>query len=163
MARLQMDLLAGLSESEAGEVMTLGSRIDSRKGERLFSMGDPAERMFVLVNGWISLTLPMTIRGHEEEVLVEERLAGETLGWSGLIPPHRFTLNATAAADSELIAFTRSTLLEYFGKNPAVGHTVIRNVGSVIGHRLQIFQTMWVREMQRSVELRYSRLPEAPR
>lgn len=157
MAKPQTELLAGLSESEAGELMALGTQISVRKGERLFNMGEPADRMFLLVNGWISLTLPMTIRGQEEDVLVEERLAGETLGWSGLIPPHRFTLNATATADSDLIAFSRAPLLEHFKNHPPVAYTVVRNVGSVIGHRLQIFQTMWIREMQRSVELRYSR------
>jgi CRP-like cAMP-binding protein len=157
MAKPQTDLLAGLSESEAGTLMALGTRISVRKGERLFRMGDSADRMFLLVSGWISLTLPMTIHGQEEDVLVEERMAGETLGWSGLIPPHRFTLNATAAADSELIAFSRSPLLEHFKDHPTVAYTVVRNVGSVIGHRLQIFQTMWIREMQRSVELRFSR------
>ena len=157
MAKPQTDLLKGLSEAEASELMALGASITLRKDEVLFRMGEPADRMFLLATGWISLTVPMKIRGHEENVLVEERLAGETLGWSGLIPPHRFTLNATAVADSELIAFSRALLLEHFAAHPSVAYIVIRNVGSVIGHRLQIFQTMWVREMQRSVELRYSR------
>jgi hypothetical protein len=30
------------------------------------------------------------------------------------------------------------------------------NLASVIGQRLQLFQTMWLREMQRTVELRYA-------
>jgi CRP-like cAMP-binding protein len=158
MAKPQTDLFRGLSESEEAAILALGTKIHVAKDHALFRMGDPAEQMFLVLNGWISLTLPMKIRGHEENVLIEERLAGETLGWSGLIPPHRFTLNATgAAADSELIAFSRAALLAHFAANPAVAHSVMRNVGSVIGHRLQVFQTMWVREMQRSVELRYSR------
>ncbi len=39
---------------------------------------------------------------------------------------------------------------------PTVGYTVSRNVASVIGHRLEVFQTMWLREMQRVIELRYT-------
>jgi hypothetical protein len=30
---------------------------------------------------------------------------------------------------------------------------VARNVSAVVGQRLQVFQTMWLREMQRVVEL----------
>ena len=157
MAKPQTDLLKGLSETEASELMALGTTIKVPSGEVLFRMGDPADRMYLLVQGVISLTLPMKIRGSEENVLVEERLAGETLGWSGLIPPHRFTLNATAAADSELIALDRAPLLAHFAAHPSVAYTVVRNVGPVIGHRLPVFQTMWIREMQRSVETRYSR------
>ena len=37
-----------------------------------------------------------------------------------------------------------------------MGYTVTRNLAAVIGHRLEVFQTMWLREMQRVVELRYS-------
>ena len=108
------------------------------------------------MRGRIALTLPIQIRGGEEEVLVEETLPGETVGWSGLVPPHRFTLNATAAIDSELLGFPRASVLDHFAAHPAVGHTVTRNLAAVIGHRLQVFQTMWLREMQRVVEHRYS-------
>jgi hypothetical protein len=32
----------------------------------------------------------------------------------------------------------------------------MQNVASVVGQRLQVFQAMWLREMQRVVELRAS-------
>jgi hypothetical protein len=64
-------------------------------------------------------------------------------------------LKATAMVATELTAFPRRALLEHFAANPAVAFIVMRNVGSVIGHRLQVFQTMWTREMQRSVEHKY--------
>lgn len=156
MPNMQSDLLKGLTEAEANDLMALGTPVTVRTGETLFRLGEPADRMFLVVGGRITLTLPMKIRGSEEDVLVEERLSGETLGWSGLIPPHRFTLKATAAADSAVVAFSRASLLEHFAAHPAVAYTVVRNVGAVIGHRLQVFQTMWIREMQRTLEIRYS-------
>jgi CRP-like cAMP-binding protein len=153
---LQTDLLNGLSEPEAARVTALGDSITTAAGHVLFNLGEPADKVYLVLRGRIALTLPMQIRGGEQDVLVEERLAGETLGWSGLIPPHRFTLKASASVESELLAFPRVALLDYFSANPAVGYAVSRNVASVIGHRLEVFQTMWLREMQRVVELRYS-------
>ena len=35
----------------------------------------------------------------------------------------------------------------------AVGFTIAQNLAVVIGHRLHLFQTMWLREMQRAVEV----------
>jgi CRP-like cAMP-binding protein len=152
----QTDLMKGLSQDEAAQVMALGSKITVPVGGVVFDLGEHADRMFVVTSGRVTLTLPMQVRGAVEDVLIEERLAGETLGWSGLIPPHRFTLKATALVESELIAFPRASLLDHFASHPTVAYTVTRNVAAVIGRRYQVFQTMWLREMQRVVELRYS-------
>lgn len=156
MPRPQTDLLKGLTDDEAARVMALGTPLVLAAGDVLFRLGEPAERMFLIRSGRIHLSLPVAIRGKDEDVLIEERLAGETVGWSGLVPPHRFTLKAIAPVATELTAFARAALLEHFAANPTVAYAVTRNVGSVIGHRLQVFQTMWTREMQRSVELKYS-------
>jgi len=152
----QTELLKGLSPDEAAAVTALGVRFTVPAGQVLFSLGEAADRMYLVISGRVALTLPLNVGGTDEDVLVEERLAGETLGWSGLIPPHRFTLKASAVHACELIAFPRAALLDHFEDHPAVGYTVARNVASVMGHRLGVFQTMWLREMQRTVELRQS-------
>ncbi len=150
----QPELLRGLAPSEADAVMALGTRIPLKSGGVLFSLGDPAEAVYLITRGRVALTLPMQVLGHEQDIMVEERLPGETIGWSALIPPHRFTLKATAPLDTEVVSFSRAALIEYFGANPEVGYTVTRNVAAVMGQRLQVFQTMWLREMQRMVERR---------
>jgi CRP-like cAMP-binding protein len=97
----------------------------------------------------------MRVRGREEDVFVEERGPGQTVGWSALIPPYRFTLTATAALhEAEVITLARESLLKYFATNPTAGHKMALNLAVVVGHRLQLFQTMWLREMQRTVEVR---------
>jgi hypothetical protein len=35
-----------------------------------------------------------------------------------------------------------------------VGYAVTRNLAAVIGQRLQVFQAMWLREMQRVIDTR---------
>lgn len=156
MSSAQSDLLLGLSTQEAEALMAKGTGISLGSGRVLFDLGAPADSVYFLTRGRLRLTLPIEVRGEDRDVLIEERTVGETVGWSGLIPPHRFTLKATAAVDSELTAFSRTALVEHFAANPAVAYQVTRNIGSVIGHRLQVFQTMWVREMQRAVEQRYA-------
>lgn len=154
MTEVRPDLLAGLSHDEAEALLALGERVSLASSELLFRMGDEANTLYVVERGRIALTLPMQVFGQQEDVLVEERSPGQTVGWSALIPPYRFTLNARAPLETELIAFTRSALLDHFGREPVVGYIVTRNVASVIGQRLQVFQAMWLREMQRLVELR---------
>jgi CRP-like cAMP-binding protein len=154
MANDEPDLLKGVDPEEAARVRALGTRIRLTSGAVLFELGAPADSVFVVERGRVNLTLPMHIGGREQDVLVEERQPGETLGWSGLIPPHHFTLKAMAPLETEVTALPREALLAYLTAHPAVGFTVIRNLAAVIGERLHIVQAMWLREMQRVVELR---------
>jgi CRP-like cAMP-binding protein len=150
------DLLKGLSPEDAKEVLALGKRLLLSSGSELFHLGQDADALHVIQRGRLKLTLPMQVRGHEEQVQVEERTPGQTVGWSALIPPYRFTMTATAPLETEVVTLSRETLLAYFAAHPAVAYTISLNLASVIGQRLQLFQAMWLREMQRTVELRYA-------
>ncbi len=149
------ELLNELSSVEVEQVLALGTRLIVPSGTSLFRLGDPADRLFLTERGRIRLTLPMQIRGREEDIFVEESSPGQTVGWSALIPPYRFTLTATASQhEAEVIALPREMLLDYLAANPAAGYKITLNLSVVIGHRLQLFQTMWLREMQRTLEAR---------
>ncbi len=150
------ELLVGLSPDQTALVMALGIRKTVRAGEVLFQLGSEAEYLYLLVSGRVDLSLPMRVRDRDEDVQLEEKRPGETLGWSGLVPPHHFTLKATATVESELLAFPTAKLQDLFTAHPDLGLTVTRNVAAVIAHRLQIFRALWLREMQRMVELRYA-------
>jgi CRP-like cAMP-binding protein len=148
------DLLKGLSEGEVERVLALGRRMVLTSGAELFHLGDVADCIYLVARGRVRLTLPMQVRNHEEDVLVEERSSGQTVGWSALIPPYRLTLTATAALETEVIALPREALAAYFTAHPDTGYAVSMNLSCVIGQRLQLFQAMWLREIQRMVELR---------
>jgi CRP-like cAMP-binding protein len=151
---MQHELLSGLSSSEADDVMALGTRITVPSGGLLFKLGDPADRIFLLERGRIHLTLPMQLRGRDEEILVEEKSPGQTVGWSALIPPHRFTLSARAPLTTEVTALARERLQEYLECSPRTAYKISSNLALVMGRRLQLLQTMWLREMQRTIEQR---------
>jgi CRP-like cAMP-binding protein len=156
MNTVQWEILKGLSQEDAGRVLALGSRVKLASGEELFGLGAQAENLYLIERGRISLTLPMQVRGKDEDILVEERMAGQAVGWSALIPPYRFTLRAIAPLQTEVLALSRGALAEHFGAYPEIGVAVTLNLAAVVGQRLQLFQAMWLREMQRVVELRYS-------
>ena len=151
---VDLDLLRGLPPDEAERVLALGERVALTTGAELFHLGKAADSIYLVVRGRLRLTLPMRVRSKEEEVLVEESSSGQTVGWSALIPPYRFTLTATAPIETEVIAIPRDALSRYFGEHPTTGYTLSLNLSSVIGHRLHLFQAMWLREIQRMVEQR---------
>ncbi|HEV2324878.1 MAG TPA: cyclic nucleotide-binding domain-containing protein [Terracidiphilus sp.] len=147
-------LLNGLSPAESGEVMALGSRLTLPSGGSLFRLGDAAERLFLIERGRIRLSFPMLVRGQQEDVLFEEQGPGETVGWSAMVPPYRFTLSATAPLETELIALPREALNTFCERVPEIGRKIGLNLAVLVGQRLQLVQAMWMREIQRAVELR---------
>jgi len=146
------DLLTGLSPEGTSEILALASPTRVPEGAVLFRLGDEANTLFLVHAGRVSLTFPMRIGSHQEDVLAEERLPGQLVGWSGLIPPHRFTLQAVATMDTELLALPCPALRTLLLDNPEIGYPVVSNLARIVGQRLTIFQTMWIRELQRAVE-----------
>ena len=153
MTQQRPELLMGIDAGHEAEILALGKRLVLASGAELFHLGDCAESLFLIQRGRVRLTLPMNVRDQANEVLVEERVPGQAVGWSALIPPYRFTLTATAPLETEVTALSRDTLLAYFAQHPEIGQAVALNLAATIGDRLHLFQTMWLREMQRTVEL----------
>lgn len=145
------EFLAGLDAQRAADVLALGEPVRLAAGDVLFSLGSEAKHLFLVERGLVTLTMPMQVAGREEDVLIEERGPGQTLGWSSLIPPHRFILTARVSVESELLSFARDRLLEHFHEHPEVGYAISRNVAAIVGQRLQVFQAMWLRQMQQLV------------
>ena len=146
-------LFSGLSDADALAIEARGSRLSLAPGNVLFRIGDEATHLYVVQQGTIELRMPMQVGGREEDVRIEECGVGDSLGWSTLVPPHRFTLKATARQSTELLAFPRDMLLSYFTSRSDVGYVVMRNIAALLGQRLQVIQAMWVREMQHIVDL----------
>ena len=154
MSDIKSELFDGLSQQDTDLVMALGTRSILPSGSVLFNLGDRADRIFIIERGRVALTLPIQVLDHSEDVLLEERVPGQAVGWSALTPPHHFTLKGVAVFETELLAFSRTALSDHFAAHPAVGHTIMRNVAATVGQRLQVVQTMWLREMQRVVATR---------
>ena len=57
---------------------------------------------------------------------------------------------------TELLAFSREKLLSHFATRPRVGYVLSQNVAMIVGQRLQVFQAMWLRQMQRMVNLTHA-------
>jgi CRP-like cAMP-binding protein len=145
------DLLTGLAASDAEAVLALGRPRQLAPGAVLFALGDAAESLYLIERGRIALSLPMRLAGRPRDVVVEEHDAGQTLGWSALIPPHRFTLTATAPIATTVLAFRRSVLTDFCAVQARVGYVIAMNLAAVVGRRHQVLQAMWLREMQRAV------------
>lgn len=149
---VESELLLDLEPDAARSVLALGTPELLPMGAVLFDLGGDADRLFLIRRGRVALTLPMKVEGQVVDVLVEEKVGGEVVGWSAIIPPHRFTLKAATTVESSIISIPREPLLSLLAERPALGYALTRSVARIMGQRLQLFQAMWLRQMQRLLE-----------
>jgi CRP-like cAMP-binding protein len=141
----------GLRSEDISRIVAIGRPHHLAPGEYLFFLGDSADRLFVVAEGQIDLCFPMAIEKVVKDITIEVAGPGQTLGWSALVKPYRFTLSARAATTSHVVGFARQELLNFFTDEPAIGYTVMTRISELVGIRLLKVQALWARELQRSL------------
>jgi CRP-like cAMP-binding protein len=144
-------LFNGLRSEDISRIVAIGRPHHFSQGEYLFFLGDSADRLFVIAEGQVDLCFPMAVEKVVKDITIEVAGPGQTLGWSALVKPYRFTLSARAATTSHVVAFARQELLKFFADEPAIGYTVLTRISELVGIRLLQVQALWARELQRSL------------
>ena len=145
------DLLRGLPDEDVRRFSAIATTRNLSSGEYLFLLGDNADRLHVLLKGKVDLCFPMSLGETLQDVSVEIVAPGQTLGWSALVRPYRFTLSARAAGATQVACFARTDLLEFFDAEPRIGYSVLTRLSELVGIRLLTVQALWARGLQRAV------------
>lgn len=148
----QTVLFQDLSDDEVQRLVAIATSRTLRSGEYLFLLGDAADRLYVVSKGQVDLCFPISLGGAMNDISVESATPGKICGWSSLVKPYRFTLSARVAEPSEVIAFTRTDLLQLFDDEPRIGYAFLTKISELVGVRLLRVQALWVRELQRRLE-----------
>jgi glutaminase len=144
-------LFRGLTPGQCEPFVSIARARELPGGEYVFRLGQEAATLFVVRSGIVELTVPMMMTGDERDVVLEEAHEGDTLAWSALVQPHRFTMSGRARTDVDLLGFARRDLQTMLALQPDAGLRIMSNLAQVIGRRLHVVQTMWNRELQRTV------------
>lgn len=148
-------LFRGLTAEQCQVFVRLARERHVPKDDELFRLGQPAGTLFIVRSGVVCLTMLLSMKDADREVVVEEVQAGETLAWSALIEPCRFTMSARAGTEVELIGFSPREFRMALEAHPDAGLRIVTNLAGVIAKRLQVMHAMWTRELQRTVNLTF--------
>jgi CRP-like cAMP-binding protein len=149
----RIELFKGLEDESLEVIASFCEQREFDANATLFRADEAADEMFVLLSGRVVLTVPISVFMVEREMQIESKGPGELLGWSGLVPPHKYTLTATAAEPGEVIAIGSEALLRYCEEHPDGGYTIMSNVARIIGDRLAQVKALLLKEVERSIRL----------
>ena len=104
------------------------------ENEVVFHFGEPAQRFYLVTDGHISVEVA-AIEG--PTLQLQDLGPGMVLGWSWLIPPHRWTFQARASTPAELVEFDGEVVRAECEANPMLGYALLKRFSTLMSERLQ--------------------------
>jgi CRP-like cAMP-binding protein len=132
----QASLFEGLAEEHLKAIADVSEEVECPHGEVLFWEGDPAELLYILLEGEINIFVQLSSSPERMTVSIINQ-PYQTLGWSGLVAPHAYTATGLCEADSRLVAIDGKGLMEVLKGDPAVGFTVMGRIAEVMSSRMR--------------------------
>jgi CRP/FNR family transcriptional regulator, cyclic AMP receptor protein len=103
-------------------------------GTLLFSEGDPAKHMSIIVSGEVNIQY---LLGNGEKRTVDTLVAGDLLGFSAMVKPFKYTAFATAVQPTDLVLIDAAKLRELCEEDPRLGYQLTLEVAALLSHRLE--------------------------
>lgn len=103
------------------------------ENEVLFHFGEPALRFYLVTEGHMSVEVA-AIEG--PTLQLQDLGPGMVLGWSWLIPPHRWSFQARASTPVELVEFDGEVVLAECERNPTLGYALLKRFSTLMSERL---------------------------
>jgi len=142
-------IFAGLSEEQLTAFVMLAEDVTCMAGEALFREGEEASRLYVLINGRVSVQVQPTSL-NQPLTIVTLGTPGQLVGWSGFMPPHYYTAAAVCQERSQLAAFNGVAFNRLLDDDPALGLTIMRRIAEVISERLRNTQRIVLKTLYQS-------------
>ena len=125
---------AGMKHHLVMEVAQCSRRLEVPGGKPLFYQGDHADAMYVIRSGRMDLRVH---RRSGRGMTVDTVEAGDVVGWSWLVPPHRWMFDAFALQDTDVIVLEGGQLKQKCETDPALGYAFYARVAQVMHQRLE--------------------------
>ncbi len=125
--------VADLTSEQIVTLSTCATAVRFAPGALIFREGETADACYLVRAGQVALQLHAP-----DGPLVVETLTGEhVLGWSWLVPPHRWRFDAVAVDDVDAISLDAGCLRRLLGDDPALHAVVSRQLLAIVSDRLE--------------------------
>ncbi|GAP13362.1 transcriptional regulator, Crp/Fnr family [Longilinea arvoryzae] len=143
-------LFAGLPDAEVQRIAAAAHLKQMPAGEYFFLQGDPAERIYLLVEGRLKLSQSAA---DGQQALLRVIGAGSLFGAVALAQAKEYPVSAQAAADSQAVYWTPLELMEFVKKSPELAINAMK----VMAEHVQEFQDRYLQLATERVERRLAR------
>lgn len=137
----KVEVLKGVDDKGLTAVQSCCEEKEFQIGDILFAEGQEAAHLWVVTEGQVDIRFDLPDRPTSEENNISSIFETMAFGWSGLVPPNKYSLSAYCASRKcKVIRMARECLTSLFEKDPRLGYQVMTNVIAVVGKRIYQLQ-----------------------
>jgi len=125
---------AGVGDEVLKEVAMIADEVHVPAGARMFSTGDPANYLYIIISGEVNIQY---VLGSGELRTVDTLVEGDLLVWSAMIEPYKATAEGTATKPCHLIRISAKDLRAQCDRDPLLGYRLTIEVAKLLAHRLE--------------------------
>jgi signal transduction histidine kinase len=132
-------LLAHLERDELGELVELCTTETRAEGETFVCEGEPADRLYLLLQGKVALDKRIQLGQHGSVRRANVSILGRggAIGWSALVAPYRYTLTGVCLETSQFIVIDAARLHDFMASHPRTAYRLMIGVNEMVGARLR--------------------------
>ncbi len=123
---LGVSLFHGLDSGQLGEIAAAAGHVVKNPGQRFFAQGDPACRLFVMLQGRVKVS-QITPEGHQ--IVVRYAGEGESFGCVSLYGAREYPATGEAVTPSEALSWSREAMEGLMSRNPVIALNALRVLG----------------------------------
>ena len=126
--------LADLDPAFTSLMVGCAKNVRFNRGDYLFREGDPADKFYLIREGKVAVEI---FAPQRTPIIVATLDEGDILGWSWLLPPYQWKLNARALENLRAIALDGKCLRNKCEQNHDLGYEVLKRFARIIEQRLE--------------------------
>jgi CRP/FNR family transcriptional regulator len=128
------ELFGNLNESNLNTVLSRSSVESFPEGKTIFSQGDEANHLYILIEGMLNLS----VKTGEKFAFLTSKVEkeGAAFGIPSLIEPFRYNVTATCLKPSKVLVINAGRLKMDMEKDPKMGLEIMKKLVSIYFNRL---------------------------
>ncbi len=127
------DFLRGLDQQHLMRLASGVRPFSMTPGGYLARQDGPAETFYLIQSGRVEI---LSRKEDSDRVVVETVGPGEVVGWSWLLPPHRWQFDCRAVDQVQGLAFDAEWLRELCEQDHELGYHLLKHLLAVVARRL---------------------------
>ena len=136
-------LFAGIEPAKFKDIAMISEEVQCDEGCWIFRESDDASALYIIQSGEVDLKLILD-EASEKTVDITKLGEGSVIGWSSLIEPCAYTLNAVAASPVKLVKIDADGLLEMMESDTNLGFSLMKQLSQALGERLTNLRVQFV-------------------
>jgi len=116
-------------------IVGCASNVLFKAREMILREGEEADKFYLIRHGKVAIDIPVS---QQRSVTIQTIRDGDILGWSWLIPPHRYRFNSRTIDETRAISLDGRCLRGKCEDNHDLGYELLKRIAKVFTSRLEM-------------------------